>query len=258
MFPHIATEYYAKRAVHVREREEQRLREMIMRAIPTGGNGWKDDFPQPKIIIKQPELMTPELQPTAIGELTPPPTPLLTPVASDNGISHETSSPSCTAPAHPWDVPLYLDPLPRAPPLTCSPHPPPTNMSLEAKLLCLARWTFFNPSTGTPYLPTTPRNKDSEMHWTDAVYAGATDAILVAWAKEMWWSIWIRQSNVNYTGMWKERFNKEDKKAEKARLEEEVQAKAEELVKKDREKIMRRLKMLNEVLGVADGEVAVV
>ncbi|KAF1828043.1 hypothetical protein BDW02DRAFT_538732, partial [Decorospora gaudefroyi] len=48
-FPHTATEYYVKRAAWMKEREEQRLRELITNAIPAGNNGWKDDFPQPNI-----------------------------------------------------------------------------------------------------------------------------------------------------------------------------------------------------------------
>lgn len=79
MFPHTAFEYYTKRAAHVKEQEEHRLRAMIMAAIPTGEIGWKDDFHKPKIMIKQPEpvkLRTPELKPTAAEELTPPLTPI--------------------------------------------------------------------------------------------------------------------------------------------------------------------------------------
>jgi hypothetical protein len=37
MFPHVAAEYYIKRAAWAKEVEEQRLRELIIKAIPTGG-----------------------------------------------------------------------------------------------------------------------------------------------------------------------------------------------------------------------------
>lgn len=53
------------------------------------------------------------------------------------------------------------------------------------------------------------------MAWVDSVYAGATVEALTNWAKQMWWPIWIRQSHVNYVGMWKRRFEKEDQNAEK-------------------------------------------
>lgn len=88
------------------------------------------------------------------------------------------------------------------------------------------------------------------MAWTDAVYAGATEEILVKWAKEMWWLIWIRQSHVNYIGMWKKRFEKEDKKAEKARQEDEDRKEVEKAAKASREKIMGRLKAVNYGLGL--------
>lgn len=58
------------------------------------------------------------------------------------------------------------------------------------------------------------------MCWTDAVYAEATEHDLFEWAKHMWWPIWVRQSHVNHMGMWKRRFEKEDKK-EKVRFEAE-------------------------------------
>ncbi|CAO2650959.1 Nn.00g092560.m01.CDS01 [Neocucurbitaria sp. VM-36] len=264
-FPHIATEYYIKRAAYVKELEEQKLRHLISKAIPTGGEGWKDDFQQPKIFIKRPGLMTPLLTPMRDSELTPPPTPA-SPICQD--LNPELALPEipsttnqyCAPITHtsePWDVPLCLDPLPRVPPLTCTPHPPPANMSLEAKLNCLARWTRFDPSTGAPFLLFTPHSKDFEMHWTDATYAGATEEFLTKWAGDMWWHIWIRQSHVNYVGMWKKRFEKADKLAYKMRMEEEATAKAEKLMKVASEKITRRLKALNVSLGLVDaGDVA--
>ncbi|KAI4641441.1 uncharacterized protein J4E79_011648, partial [Alternaria viburni] len=183
MFPHIATEYYTKRATWVKEREEQRLRELITQAIPTGKNGWRSDVPIPTIVIKQSQPMTPDLEPTATGEITPPLTPPLTPSLS---IDHSPTSsnrpfppplsPSTTSSPTP-PLYLYVDALPYTPPLPFSASPPPPNMSPSAKLLCLFRWTHFCPSTGTPYLATVPRDKDFTMAWTDAQYAGATDGV---------------------------------------------------------------------------------
>jgi hypothetical protein len=69
------------------------------------------------------------------------------------------------------------------------------------------------------------------MRWSEH---GVPDEVLVAWVKEMWWVIWMRQALVNYVGtyleacmmvscanrfvvgMWKHRFEKEDAKAAKA------------------------------------------
>ena len=92
------------------------------------------------------------------------------------------------------------------------PHPSPANMSPSAKLLCLFRWTLFDPETGTLSLATTPREKKFQMQWTDVKYAGVTDDELVRWAESMWWCIWVRQAAVNYMGMWRKRFEKEDSK----------------------------------------------
>jgi membrane-associated HD superfamily phosphohydrolase len=63
-----------------------------------------------------------------------------------------------------------------------------------------------------------------------------------------------------YVGMWKTRFAKEDKKAEKKRVEVdeakvkagEAILKAEEMVKANREKLLGRLKVLNRSLGLVD------
>jgi hypothetical protein len=79
MFPHIASGYYTKRAAHVKEQEEHRLRAIIMAAIPVGKIGWKDEFHKPQIKIKQSEPVeprTPEFKPTAAGELRPPFAPI--------------------------------------------------------------------------------------------------------------------------------------------------------------------------------------
>lgn len=53
------------------------------------------------------------------------------------------------------------------------------------------------------------------MNWADAAHAGVTDAVLVAWAREMWWHVWVRQSWRNYVGMWRKRFEREDRKVER-------------------------------------------
>jgi hypothetical protein len=256
MFPHVATQYYTKRAAFVREQEERRLRVLITAAIPVGDSGWKYDFPQPHIIVKQPTVdrSTPGIKPTAAGERTPPLTPIEIGAEKELHLSSFIlPSPASFQHTEPWNMePLYLESLPRDPPQICTPHPPPTNMSLEAKLTCLSRWTLFDPNNGTPYLFSAPRDKDFQMNWTEATYLGASEEKLVQWAKDMWWNIWIRQSHTNYVGMWKKRFEKEDRKMKKLREGEEVKLKAEEMVKADREKIMRRLKALNGSLGLVE------
>ncbi|KAH9865049.1 hypothetical protein IAQ61_008995, partial [Plenodomus lingam] len=75
MFPPIAAQYYNKRAIHIKEAEELRLRKIITAAIPVGTNGWKDDLPQPLILIKQQEPSMSLPQTDALGEPTPPMTP---------------------------------------------------------------------------------------------------------------------------------------------------------------------------------------
>lgn len=100
------------------------------------------------------------------------------------------------------------------------------------------------------------------MTWANAAYAGATNKVLVHWAKDMWWPVWQRQSRVNYVGMWKRKFEKEDKKLAKS-----VQEMAEVGVEKrgevgvvnatkelDTEKNRGRLVVLNRTLGLVDGE----
>lgn len=254
LFPHVATEYYIKRAAYIKEQEEQKLRATLIAAIPQGNTGWKDDFPQPHIIIKQPETDpdTPVIKPSAAGELTPPLTPIHEGADTEIALTHFIlPSPATSGTSgEPWTIPVYLDPLPRSPPLTCTPHPPPANMSPEAKLICLARWTLFDPVNGAPYLLPAPRDKDFDMQWTDAKDAGATEQDLVQWAEDMWWHIWIRQSHINYVGMWKRRFEKEDKKTEKKRVEEEAASKATKVAEMEKSKIVSRLGRVNASLGI--------
>ncbi|KAH7090615.1 hypothetical protein FB567DRAFT_491534 [Paraphoma chrysanthemicola] len=219
MFPHVATAYYTKRAAHMKELQEKRLQVLITAAIP---QEWKDLEFNPMIIIKHEQTLpnTPELRPTNMGELTPPLTP------TEERFSREMLIPSFQTPnttavevlgrsKEPWDVPLHLEPLPRKPKYACNPQPPAANFPLDKRLLCLARWTLFDPANGKPYLLTEPREKDFKMQWMDFVYAGATDEDLTSWAEEMWQHVWVRQSHVNYVGMWKKRFEKEDRKAAK-------------------------------------------
>lgn len=213
-FPHVASAYFKKLCEWVNEQEETRLKELITRAILSGTNGWKDDFPPPKIFIKFPE--PPKLQLTVSGELTPPLTPLQSStISNDTGSETNLSSLYSQPSPTPEDVPLYLDFLPFVPPVTCVPRPPPADMTPEAKLRCLARWTSFDRETGTPSLTTVAQETNTETTWTEAVYYGATDDTLVSWAKDMWWPVWVRQSHVNYVGMWKRRAEKEDKKRRK-------------------------------------------
>ncbi|KAF2847794.1 hypothetical protein T440DRAFT_491768 [Plenodomus tracheiphilus IPT5] len=208
MFLHIAVQYYIKRAAHLKEAEEHRLRDLITGAILAGTNGWESDFLQPVILFKQLESTTPRLQATTVGVLTSPLTPTMSiedPV--DSSIHHLAIDNVLTPPPSPSifhqttqssDVPLYLDRLDRTPQFPYIPRPPPANMSPEAKLLCLARWTHFDPETGVPHILSEPHPKVFNMHWAEAAHAGATDKALVEWAKNIWWLVWIRQSHVNY------------------------------------------------------------
>ncbi|PSN69065.1 hypothetical protein BS50DRAFT_663909 [Corynespora cassiicola Philippines] len=45
--PEAATEYYKKRAAHLKQIEEERLRHLILRAIPQDKDGWRGDLPEP-------------------------------------------------------------------------------------------------------------------------------------------------------------------------------------------------------------------
>jgi len=75
---------------------------------------------------------------------------------------------------------------------------------------------------------------------------------LIQWAEDMWWHIWIRQSHTNYVGMWKRRFEKEDKKAEKKRVEEVAMSKAAEVAEVEKSKIVARLGRMNASLGISN------
>ncbi|OAL50218.1 hypothetical protein IQ07DRAFT_653514 [Pyrenochaeta sp. DS3sAY3a] len=199
-FPHVAQNYYSKKRSYLRGVNEARLRKIISAAIPVGKDGWKEDFSEPEIIRQFKSSSTKPYYFFIVNPLVyPGPTTLAVPPVEDLGI----------------DSPLYLELLYR--PLSkCVPHLPPSDMSVEAKLLCLARWTLFDGYTGKPFLLPAPRDKDFEMAWADALYAGATEEVLVNWAREMWWPIWIRQCHVNHLGRWKKKFEKEAEQAEKA------------------------------------------
>lgn len=263
MFPQVAEGYYAKRFQHVNETEERTLRELLTAAIPSDTRGWRDDFSLPTVIIRQPPaiikeaLSTPDLQQTmrSHGELTPPPSPFVKPSDSATDSTLPT-----IALSDPLKTPLYIDALSRQPPLSYKLAPPPQSMSAAARLACLARWTAFS-ATGVPYLLTAPHAKDFELQWRDAIAAGCSEGELVQWAQELWWVVWVRQCVVNWRGMWAKRFEKEDAKAEKARKAEververekqegEARARAEELDKLRNEKVLGRLKALNQALGL--------
>jgi hypothetical protein len=231
MFPHVAAEYYSKRAQSVKEVEERRLRDLIIRSIPAGNDGWKDDFPYPNIVI------TPGVDTVTDGDLTPPLSPILPSTSSSVGDT--------------WTQPVIIEALSRSPPHPCTPTPPPSSMSAAARLACLARWTSFT-ATGSPYLLVSPHPKTFDLHWSTAFEGGTTEAELVEWAKEVWWCVWVRQCVVNWRGMWGKRFEKEDKK--KAKDEEEIRKKAAELVKKgkERERVLGRLEALNKCLGLVE------
>jgi hypothetical protein len=236
MFPHVAAKYYTKRASWVKEREEQRLRDLITNAIPSGKDGWSTDIPHPTIMTKDLLINTPNLKPISKAEMTPPSTPPLTRSPSLTTSSLDSPTPPLFSPldCRPSSQtketpPVYTDPLPRIPPVPFLPHPPPPNMSAASKLACLSRWTLFDPENGTLTLATTPRDKELPVQqWTDAVYAGATDVDLVRWASEMWWCVWVRQAAVNYVGMWKKRFGKEDERVMRAGVEVEMGKREEE------------------------------
>jgi formylmethanofuran dehydrogenase subunit B len=81
------------------------------------------------------------------------------------------------------------------------------------------------------------------------VCAGAADDDLLRWAESMWWCIWVRQAAVNYMGMWRKRFEKED-----SRRMREVESKKDvglkevskgEAVEDRVEKVRGRLNRLN-------------
>lgn len=269
MFPHVAAQYYNKRAQHLNEVEERKLRVLITSAIPSGTDGWNEDFPPPQIIMRQSathdDLITLLCQSPSLQhkEPTTPPSPTHRPTNHKNSLS--TSPHHDLSTNEPWKTPVYIDPLPRHPPHPCKPSPPPPHtMSAAARLACLARWTSFSP-IGTPYLLPSPHAKDFDLQWRHAVEHGASEDVLLSWAREMWWCVWVRQCVVNWRGMWARRFEKEDKRVERLgvrnqehegreRVEREVRVKAEELVRSNREKVVRRLERLNRVLGLVGAE----
>lgn len=78
------------------------------------------------------------------------------------------------------------------------------------------------------------------MSWADS---DASDEALVAWARDMWWTIWVRQHYVNHVGMWKRRFAKEEEKEMKRRAREREEGER-------KNKTLGRLRVVNERLGV--------
>jgi len=203
LFPSLTAQYYEKRANYLKGVEELRLREVLMKAIPAKREGWSEDLPHPRVIVKSEMPATPPMKPKTVNDK------LNSQFASDGVVDTPPGMPSLSTPItgdlprpldKVLDTPIYLAPLPRDPPLTFTAHPPSCTMSIEAKLVCIARWTLFSPSTGLPYLAREPREKKFEMCWSEH---GVCDEVLVAWAKEMWWGIWVRQALVNYVGMYR-------------------------------------------------------
>ncbi|KAH7122402.1 hypothetical protein B0J11DRAFT_416739, partial [Dendryphion nanum] len=242
LFPAAAKEYYTKLNSFNLEVEEQRLRDLIRAAIPIGHESFTQDIKQPLIIIKAlPSNVVPqismEMLNSGIGGLPPLITSPLTPPGSSSGnpspgssdstsslapspsplsLSSPTSGPLTTFPnPTPADAPLLLDALPRTPPVARPTRSqlPPHNMSIDAKMHCIGRWTGFTPS-GKPYILLEPRDKAeyTTFKWLDGE---ATDEVLEKWASEMWWVIWARQVHISYVGRWKRTFEKEDKAIEK-------------------------------------------
>ena len=237
LFPSITPEYYIKRGTHLKQVEEHCLQQLLKTVIPNGTDGWSENIHKPLISVKNalpvtsPLNSTPSNDSGSVVSFEHPPTPPCTPPLS---ISNKTTTPFVLE--DPFAVPLHAQLLTRDPPFPFNAKPPPDSMSVDAKLLCLARWTHFDPQTGAPYLSREPREKKFEMCWSDS---GASDEVLVKWVKVMWWGIWVRQCYVNHVGMWKRRFEKEDSKVEKVRnLEMEMEAR--------RVTILQRLGRMNE------------
>jgi hypothetical protein len=87
------------------------------------------------------------------------------------------------------------------------------------------------------------------MSWMES---GAEDHILLKWGKEMWWAAWTRQHHVNFVGMWKRRLEEEDKEMENGKLKHEEMVKIAKEKDEWRTKVMRRLRQVNEGMGVID------
>lgn len=204
MFPPVASEYYTKRAAHVAEVEEQRLRGVLMKAIPATHENWDQHVAHPRVIMKPTTPATPLMDPQMlddIAQVQPLTNAQLGVVPSPSFTPPLPSSPTGTlseVPTEALDTPLYITRLPCEPPLAFAAHPPSAAMSLEAKLLCIARWTLFSSTTGLPYIACEPREKKFEIRWSEH---GIEDAVLKAWVREKWATIWMRQAFVNYMGM---------------------------------------------------------
>jgi hypothetical protein len=232
LFPHITAEYYAKRKVYLKEIEEQHLQELLLSAILAGENTEKtqdyNEFPIPRIIIEPTAPMTPKLSPRVMVSTNNMNSSPTSSWSSKTLVQTPPSSPPSTpltfmdsVPLHFGNImdqkdslltPLHISALPRDPPVPYHFYPA-SNLPLDKKLVCIARWTHFSPTTGIPYLGREPREKKFKMCWSDSIIG---DGALVEWVKRAWEPIWWRQSRVNYVGMWKHRFEREDAKAAKA------------------------------------------
>lgn len=186
MFPHVADGYYVKRLRYFNEVEECNLRDLLTVAIPSGTDGWQDDFDLPNVINKQAVTHGPldhSLLMAAViqhGEPTSPPSPTSTPITPTN-----LTPPVPDLLLDPQNVPLYIDALPRQPPYHFKPSPPPKSMSAAARLTCLACWTAFS-TIGSPHLLPSPRAKNIDLQWRNAIEAGCSREELMRWAKDMW------------------------------------------------------------------------
>lgn len=199
-YPSKAWLYYEKRAEYLDSIEEQRLRGVLKAAIPV--DGWNEDLTLPLVVIRESDPQVCDDHSSEVSAVVGDYDSLTSSASSD---SLSTATSACSSPS-PASTVLYLDPLPREPPLAFRAQPPPAKMTIEKKLECIARWTLFT-IDGRPYLATSVR-KDFNEDW---VGSGAEEDELVSWVKSMWWQIWLRQARVNYVGMWKQRFVKEEK-----------------------------------------------
>ncbi|KAK3215439.1 hypothetical protein GRF29_19g3276939 [Pseudopithomyces chartarum] len=200
---------------------------------------WDEDTagPTPRIVF--------EADTTAPTTAIPaPPTPPASRSTSPSGDPQKTYPPHPNTPER-TNPPLHLPSLPQTPPLPFTPRPPPPNMSPEAKLTCLARWTRFSPLQ-EPYLLLAPREKGFELRWSES---GVQERLLVEWVRGMWGKVWVRQGAANWVGMWRRRFEKEGEKRRveegKRREEEMKERKKEEEMNERREKILESLRRVN-------------